>query len=692
LSKKEKKLFRTIKNFSILVNTIELYRRMKSKTIQSDKNQTIEIRSSEYPMVRFLVVLVVGMISAILCKDFSLDIFTMVNLFFYVAASIYIVFDFQGLYYKLIFIIGFYLMIGAYHPIPHTIEGKILPAYFKGVLTKIEKKTANSLRCMVKGDVILFDENSNASTSKYEIRLLATIVGDSIPTFLKVGANLESIIQLRIPKKDIIPTEINQKQMLLAKNIDAFATISAQNVGTFDDSLWTLETTMQVWRDELESQMKKWITPKYIPIVLGMMYGNTSGIEDKDLTLLQSYGLIHILSTSGTHVIFITIVFWSFLVLIRSHLLKTILMGILLLCFVLFTGVHISALRAAIMSFCLFILPHFSRSSRPVNLFAFSTVVILLFNPLVLFSYSFYFSTSAILGIYLCHNSLQEHFLNFFALIQSEFYFKRYLKTLLIPTVSLSISASLFSNIIGSFVYYKFSISSLIGNTLFLFLYTMALFSSILTFIFSYCSEIFAYFCGMATSFFLDTAEVGMVMIQNIIIKEISGYSVWMVAVFLCIAIIYCSFSQHIRTFTYRFVISALCFPFVVGISNAFSYKVPDQTLYKFQDSSLLHLHQDDTTATFILIAKPNSLKNNIKSINRFLPLLNKNVTLIIPEEHLKLQKDILLKDTIFKKMLYESTIFKLDSVDKEKQVILYKEYLRTKKPLQLENKEEVHL
>ena len=659
---------------------------MKSKTIQSDKNQSLQFRITEYPMVRFLVVLLVGMVSAILCKDLSLNISTFVNLIIIATVSVYMFFDVIGLYYKLIFIMGFYLMIANYHPIPQNIEGKILPAFFKGRLITIEKKSEKSLRCILQGDVIPFDEKSNPSTAKYEIRLLATIIGDSIPTFLTVGANIESIVQLKIPKKDIIPTEVNQKQMLLGKKVDAFATISIQNIATFDDPQWTVETEMQLWRNQLEIHIKKWVTPKYAPIVLGMMYGNTSGIDDKDLLLLQSYGLIHILSTSGTHVVFITYIFWTLLVILRSHFWRTILLGFLLLFFVLLTGVHISALRAAIMSFVLFILPHCSRSSRPINLFAFATIVILLFNPTVLFSLSFYFSTSAIMGIYLCHNKLQEHLLNYLALIKSEFLLKRFIKNFFIPSFSLSISAGLFSNIIGSFVFYTFSVSSLIGNTIFLFLYTLALFSSILTLLFSFVSETFAYLSGMTTSFFLDTAEEGMIFIQNIITTELTGYSIWMVAVFLCIAIIYCSFSQHIRTFAFRVVMSAICFPLIVGISNAFPYEVPDQTLYTFQDSSLLHLHQDDTSATFMLIANPKTLQNSIKSINRFLPLLNKNITVLIPDGIHYIQKDSIP----FKKQ-YKNRMFTVDSVPKSRQLLLYKEYQRTKKPLQLANKEEVH-
>lgn len=640
---------------------------MKDKTIQKEQEALASIRYSEYPMVRYLVVFVIGLVSVVLTKNYSLDIFYIFNIIVIVSAGIGIYFHTRGLYYVLTFLTGFFLMNNAYIPIPQSLEGKIIPAYFKGSIEAIEKETDSSMNCILSGTVKIVNADGLLSEEKYTIRLMSFIFGDSIPSYVNIGANIESIIQIQFPKKSNFPTELHSKQVLIAKDIHAYSSIVVQHIAITDEPTWTVENVLHQWRNHVDSTLRKVISSKYVPLLLGMLFDKTAGIQEESLELLSSYGLIHILSASGTHVLVLTFFCWSSLFIIRSHFFKTLVLGILLVIFVLVTGVQISAFRTAIISFTILLLPHISRTIRPLNLFAFATMILLLFQPTILFSYSFYFSTTAIIGIYLCYTKLSSLMKLGIEKITLDFYGKRFLNNVFIPSVSLSLSAGLITNIIGSSLFYKFSISSIIGNTVFLFLYLLAFVSSIITYIFSFLSDKLFYYSGITTSWLLDIANSGMEYLQLYLQTEVTGYSIWIVAVFFCLGILYSIATQELRIFVFRSVVVMVCLPIVYYTAKNLPYKVNETMVYRFQNAKLLPIHQNKETVTYFLTVEPKISRIYLEQCKRFLPLTDKK-TLILYNGN-----DSLLKD------LDSVNNISLQKISKQEQFILYKHYLHKK-------------
>lgn len=639
---------------------------MKDKTIHSDKESTYVIRYTEYPMVRFLVVCVLGMLCLVISKNFSLDTVYILNIIVILSAGILIVFHTKGLYYVLTFLTGFFLMNGAYTPIPHQLEGKIIPAHFKGTLESIDKKTDSTMRCILEGNIKIVSSNGVISDEKYPIRLQSNILGDSIPTYLNIGTTIESIVQIQFPKNSYFPTESNSKQILISKDIHAFSSIAVENIVLSDDAELRIENILHQWRNHVESKLRRFILPENIPVILGMLFDNTSGILQGDLELLGSFGLIHILSASGTHILVISIICWLSLFVIRSHLVKAVFLGIFLILFVLVTGVQVSAFRAAIMSFTVLLLPHFSRTIRPLNLLAFSTIILLIYQPTLLFSYSFYFSTTAIIGIYFSYEKLRTLLKMGIEKISFNFYGKRFLNTVLIPSISLSLSAGLITNIIGSIMFYKFSISSIIGNTVFLFLYVLAFVSSIITYLFSFFSVKLAYFSGIATSFFLDVANLGMENLKLFIPTELNGYSIWIVTTFLCIGTFYCIATKELRTFVFRCLVVLLCFPFTYLTAKNLPYQVKEM-VYRFPNATLLPIHQDKDTVTYFLNADPKTKIYSLEHLKRFLPISQKQLIILYNIE-------VPMIDSLEK--VNDVTTNK---ISKREQFLLYKYYLHKK-------------
>lgn len=640
---------------------------MKDKTIHKELEVASQIHYSEYPMVRYLAVLVIGMLFVVIWKNFSLDLVYAFNLILIVSVGIFFVFHKSGVYYALTFLTGFFLMNSAYTPIPQSLEGKIIPAHFVGTIEKIEYQTDSTMNCVLNGTIKIVINNGVLSDEKYTIRLMSNIHGDSIPSYLKVGANMESIVQIQFPKDSYFPTELNSKQVLISKDIHAYSSIVAQNIVIFDNPNWTIESVLHDWRNAVEDTLLRYVLPEYVPFLSGMLFDQTKGIEQEDLNLLGSFGLIHILSASGTHVVVITIICWFSLFMIRLHILKILVLGILLILFVYVTGTQISAFRAAVMSFVFLIIPHFSRTIRPLNLLAFTTIIQLIIQPSTLFSFSFYFSSTAIIGIYLCFTRFSTLMKLGVENISQNFIGKRFLNNVLIPSVSLSLSAGLITNIIGSLIFYKFSISFIIGNTIFLFLYLLAFLSSIITYGFSLLSENLAYFSGIATSFFLDVANTGMKLSTECIRPEITGYSIWIVALFFGVGILYCSYSQHLRIFIFRCLVVTVCFPIIYLTAKNLSYQVQEDFVYHFPNATLLPIHQNKDSIIYFLNCEPKYLKYSKEQFKRFLLLSQKHTILLYSTNEPMIQELDSLKDVSIMK------------ITKQEQFLLYKYYLHKK-------------
>ncbi|MBL8004438.1 MAG: ComEC/Rec2 family competence protein [Candidatus Kapabacteria bacterium] len=640
---------------------------MKDKTIHKELVVASQIHYTEYPMVRYLLVLVFGMLFVVIWKNFSFDLVYAFNLIVIFSVGIFFVFHKSGVYYVLTFLTGFFLMNSTYTPIPQSLEGKIIPAHFAGTIEKIEKQTDSTLNCILDGTIKIVKYNGVLSDEKYTIRLMSYIHGDSIPSYLKVGANIESIVQIQFPKDSYFPSEFNSKQVLISKDIHANSSIVAHNIVISDNPKWTLESDLHNWRNAVEDSLQRFVLPKFVPFLLGMLFDQTKGIEQEDIDILGSFGLIHILSASGTHVVVITFICWFSLFMIRSHILKILILGILLILFVYVTGTQISAFRAAIMSFVFLIIPHFSRTIRPLNLLAFATVIQLIIQPTTLFSISFYFSTTAIIGIYLCYTRFSTLLKLGVENIFQNFIGKRFLNNVLIPSISLSLSAGLISNIIGSLIFYKFSLASIIGNTVFLFLYLLAFLSSIITYSFSLLSENLAYFSGIATSLFIDVANTGMYYLQKFIPTEITGYSIWIVALFFGVAMLYCSYSQHLRIFVFRCLVVIVCFPIVYITAKNLPYSVKEDFVYHFPNATLLPIHQNNNTVTYFLNIEPKSSQYTFEQLQRYLLLSDKHTHILINTNAPMIQKLDTLK---------EVTTLK---ITKQEQFLLYKYYLHKK-------------
>lgn len=146
-------------------------------------------------------------------------------------------------------------------------------------------------------------------------------------------------------------------------------------------------------------------TPSSYGLLKAMVLGRR---DDLGADLLNSYvtaGAVHVLAVSGLHVgVFFLLVSWILKGLRKNKWgkwLYLLLIILLISAYAIITGLSPSVVRASLMCVTFALSQAFARQHHGINTLAISAFIILLFDPLALFSVSFQLSYAAVLGIIL---------------------------------------------------------------------------------------------------------------------------------------------------------------------------------------------------------------------------------------------------------------------------------------------------
>lgn len=135
-------------------------------------------------------------------------------------------------------------------------------------------------------------------------------------------------------------------------------------------------------------------------LICAMATGDRTFLSDDVRLAINRSGLGHVIAVSGLHVsvacAFILIVFKKLKI---SRRIAVIPAGMLVLAFVVFSGLKISAIRAAVMMGVYILSTLFRRRADPLNTLAFCALSISIFNPYVAADSSFILSLSGVFGV-----------------------------------------------------------------------------------------------------------------------------------------------------------------------------------------------------------------------------------------------------------------------------------------------------
>ncbi len=149
-----------------------------------------------------------------------------------------------------------------------------------------------------------------------------------------------------------------------------------------------------------ENKLSEYLFYDSFGIASGMLFGGTGKLSDELTFSFRASGVAHLLAVSGLHTSLWCGLFINILKFLKVKEKYANLCGIfVLVLLVIISGFTPSVIRASFMMGITLIAPIFKRKSDSINSLGLAAGIILLFNPYVLYSPSFYLSFLATLGV-----------------------------------------------------------------------------------------------------------------------------------------------------------------------------------------------------------------------------------------------------------------------------------------------------
>ena len=229
-------------------------------------------------------------------------------------------------------------------------------------------------------------------------------------------------------------------------------------------------------RTHIGSYLDQNLEPRFASIYRALLLGDRSSVSPSDLELFKASGTFHILAISGLHIAVIAtllylIFYWllsrSEFLLLHFSVRKIVAIGTIpiLIGYALLAGMNSPVTRAVTMSSIVLIALCTDRKKSPAPLVAGAAFIMLIFDPLQLFTVSFQLSFAAIIGILFVLPMLQKHIVDQVASDQKHTSLKM-LYTYTISALLVSVAATLATALITVSVFNRISTIGPLANLL----------------------------------------------------------------------------------------------------------------------------------------------------------------------------------------------------------------------------------
>ncbi|MCJ7553707.1 MAG: ComEC family competence protein, partial [Ignavibacteriaceae bacterium] len=151
-------------------------------------------------------------------------------------------------------------------------------------------------------------------------------------------------------------------------------------------------------RKVIDKRIHELFEPETAGLLRGLLLADRSEIDFELKTKFINSGVIHVLAVSGLHVGYILLIF-IFLFGRFNIYLRTILISLGLVAFMLITGVPPSVFRATVMALIILLSFISNRSTNLINSISLAAIIILLVDPAEIYNPGFQLSFSAVLSI-----------------------------------------------------------------------------------------------------------------------------------------------------------------------------------------------------------------------------------------------------------------------------------------------------
>lgn len=174
----------------------------------------------------------------------------------------------------------------------------------------------------------------------------------------------------------------------------------------------TIKKDIFFWLNELSLKIKENIEKTYnskiTPLILGVMLGDISLIDEETIQNFSESSIIHVLSVSGLHVTYIIYLIEICTQNLFGQKKSRIIEIIMLLIYLAVTGFTLCVVRACIMGILMCSSFLFYRKSDTLNNISISCLILLIQNPFNLLGTSFIFTYLGTLGVVYFRPFIQE--------------------------------------------------------------------------------------------------------------------------------------------------------------------------------------------------------------------------------------------------------------------------------------------
>lgn len=367
---------------------------------------------SNYPLIRFVIIFVAGIIVQSVAH---IQIFYLFIILVTLICFTIIMLLFKKKNYEIAGNISLLLAIvvfgSAYYSAFNQIEikypfekPKLSNAHLFGQIANIELKKEGRISFSLITDSLVTKEKKYPGRYK----LLCSIYDDDISieklfNRLSIGNKIYLEGTVQKPRDERNPGEYDYEKYLSSKGIVALVnSYKAENLKIVSNNSDYLPNLVFQIRKKIDVKINELHNKTTAGLLRGLILADRKSIDHEVKNEFVNAGVVHILSVSGLHVGYIVLIF-IFTFGRFSITTRYVLTVIGLLIYMIITGADAPIFRSTVMVLITLAAPALGREYNSLNALSLSAFVILLIDPNELFNPSFQLSFSAILSLVLIY-------------------------------------------------------------------------------------------------------------------------------------------------------------------------------------------------------------------------------------------------------------------------------------------------
>ncbi len=297
---------------------------------------------------------------------------------------------------------------------------------------------------------------SEGKTKKIKGKILLTVLREEKGILYDYGSKVSIMGTLNLPTGQRNPGGFNYRDYLMKSGISAsmFAVPANISVEKGKYSNLLVESGIKI-RSSIVNVINKCLPPEQAGLLNGMLIGYRDGLSEEVQQAFSDAGLSHIMAASGMNIAFVIapLIFLFKRIHLRPKAANPIMISTLVL-FVYITGFSPSIVRAAIMAIIILVGQMLRRETDILTSMSFSAILLLIYNPGLLFDVGFQLSYAATLSLVLLYKNIKQ-LINF-----------KFIPGFIRDMAAVTIAAQLGVMPITAFYFNKMSLISVFSNLL----------------------------------------------------------------------------------------------------------------------------------------------------------------------------------------------------------------------------------